>query len=261
VYLELPELLIDRVVRAPSRPELDYAASSAVTRPLVDPFADRASLLSRVLLESPGTTWTVTGLAQKAGVASMLSSHIVRQLAAEEIVSTRKEGRKLLVRLVAPRRLLEAWSQRYDWRRNAALAVAAPVADEERFLRRLVKMMKGHKWALTLLAGAWRRTRYTPTDRLHAYVDVATNAELKEFAREMEWVPDRSGRLVLLRPTYRTAVWHEMQSVRGVPIVSDVQLIVDLWHYPVRGRETAEQMLLRIEDRFRRSTLHSAAER
>jgi hypothetical protein len=261
VYINLPDLLVDRVVSPTKRVDVTRLAQLSLTRPLVDPFADRASLLTRVLLESPGTTWTVTGLAEAAGVASMLSSHIVRQLAAAQIIHTEKQGRKLLVRLIAPRALLEAWAARYDWRRNTALPLAAPVGEEERFLHRFANLMKKRRWALTLLAGAWRRTRYAPADRLHAYVDVASDADLKELGTELGWTPDPSGQLVLMRPAYRTSVWHNLQRVRNAPVVSDLQLIVDLWHYPTRGRETAEQLFSRIEHGFERSARLQPEER
>ncbi len=254
VYLDLPNLLVDRAIRPARRRGAIRPTPSSLTRPLVDPFADRASLLTRVLLESPGMTWTVTGLAEAAGVASMLSSHIVRQLAAAKIVETEKQGRKLLVRLVAPRALLDAWVVRYDWRRNTALPLAAPVGDEERFLHRFADSMKKTRWALTLLAGAWRRTKYSPADRLNAYVDVQSDADLKELGHDLGWTPDPSGQLVLMRPAYRTSVWHKMQNVREIPVVSDLQLVVDLWHYPVRGRETAEQLFSRLEQGFKRAS-------
>jgi hypothetical protein len=257
VYLNLPEVLIDRALNSAHGPAVARAAlrptQQTPTRPLIDPFADRASLLTRVLLESPNTTWTVTGLAEAAGVAPMLSSHIVRQLAAEEIVRTEKAGRKLLVTLIEPRRLMEAWTARYNWRRNSALAVAAPVGDDERFLRRFADLMGERRWALTLLAGAWRRTHYAPADRLHAYVEVPDDAALKQLAKELGWAPEPAGRLVLLRPAYRGSAWHAVQPVKEVPVVSDLQLIVDLWHYPERGRETAEQMFGRVEQRFNRT--------
>ena len=254
VFLDLPEILIDRTATTAHQPDIPRAAAhtDALTRQLIDPFADRASLISRVLLESPyDTTWTVTGLAEAAGVAPMLSSHIVRQLAANGTVRATKVGRKLLLQLIQPRRLLDAWTARYDWRRNTALAVAAPVGDDERYLRRFAALMpKKTRWALTLLAGAWRRTKYTPADRLHVYVEVAKDSDLKALARELGWVPDPAGPLVLLRPAYRTSVWHGMQMATQVPTVSDLQLVVDLWHYPVRGRETALQIFDRMEQRL-----------
>lgn len=259
VYLDLPNLLIDRVVKSAKPAKIRVApAPTPLTRPLVDPFADRASLVTRILLESPGTTWTVTGLAEEAGVASMLSSHIVRQLAASHIVETEIDGRRLLVRLIAPRALLDAWVARYDWRRNTALTLAAPVGDEERFLHRFGSKMNERRWALTLQAGAWQRTKYSPADRLHAYVDVQSDGELKEIGQDLGWTPDPAGKLVLMRPAYRTSVWHKLRTIRDVSVVSDLQLIVDLWHYPIRGRETAEQLFNPIEHAFARTAPASA---
>jgi hypothetical protein len=60
---------------------------------------------------------------------------------------------------------------------------------------------------------------------------------------EMGWTPSDAGRLVLLRPYYRESVWFGLRRIESLPVVSDLQLILDLWHYPVRGREQAEVLL------------------
>ena len=86
------------------------------------------------------------------------------------MVTTRPAGRKLLVRLINPTALLEQWTARSQWTRSAALILAAPIVDTERFLQRLQRVLGERRWALTLLAGAWQRIQYTPTDRFHAYV-------------------------------------------------------------------------------------------
>ena len=217
---------------------------AAHSRPLRDPFADRASLLCRTLLSKPHEEWSVRGLAEAAGVAPMLSSDVVRQLAAAGIVTTRPAGRRLLVQLVNAPALLGQWTERYRWNRNATVTFAAPIADESRFLSRLPRVMGSRRWALTLLAGAWRRVRYTPTDRLHIYIESSHVAELRAIAQQQGWPEDATGRLVLMKPVYRTSVWHNLTRISGpdTPIVSDLQLVLDLWNYPERGRATAEQL-------------------
>ena len=230
-------------------------------RPLRDPFADRASLLSRVLLMNPGVEWTVRGLAEAAGVAPMLSSDVVRQLEGAGFVATRPEGRKLRCKLLNPQGLLDAWTTRYRWDRNAAIAVSPPMVDEERFLRRLPATLSGHQWALAMLAGAWRRIKYAPTDSLHLYVNCQSVSELRAIATKEGWPADPAGRVILMKPTYRTSVWFESSLAIGesgggaqpdvpIPIVSDLQIIIDLWHYPERGRETAMQLWRPILRRF-----------
>jgi len=92
---------------------------------------------------------------------------------------------------------------------------------------------------------------------------VASPAELRDLASELGWMPDISGNVILMQPHYRDSVWHNLSmstnssmnsknaiANRTVPVVSDVQLIVDLWNYPIRGRETAEQLLRPLEGQF-----------
>ncbi len=266
VYVSLPEILIDRTITLLRQAGSGGRAKPAPTRQLRDPFADRASLLSRVLLDSPGREWTVTGLAGAAGVSGMLSTDVIRQFEDWRIIKVSRRGRRVLARLTEPRKLVEMWTTRYVWQRNPALAVAAPVSDEDRFLKRAAEAMKnrGRRCALTLLSGAWRRIQYTSPDRIHMYVDVATRAELSDLAADLGWAPDTSGNVVLMMPRYRDSVWHNLNTAPALPgmhsgdpiaaaylpPVSDVQLILDLWHYPVRGRETAEQLLRKLVRHF-----------
>jgi hypothetical protein len=44
-------------------------------------------------------------------------------------------------------------------------------------------------------------------------------------------------------PYYSDSVWWALERRRGLPVVSALQLALDLWHYPLRGREQAEHLL------------------
>ncbi|NIM52031.1 MAG: hypothetical protein GTO22_22770 [Gemmatimonadales bacterium] len=52
-----------------------------------------------------------------------------------------------------------------------------------------------------------------------------------------------------MQPWYRQSVWHDLQRARQTPIVSTLQLVLDLWHYPVRGREQSEHLLRTVLQR------------
>jgi len=225
---------------------------TAQGRQLRDPFADRASLISRTLLANPGTLWSVRGLAEAAGVAPMLSSDVIRQLEASGIVDTTPHGRQLIVRLVRPQALLDEWTTAYRWTRNAALQFAVATPNVARTLTRLARAAGKRRWALTLLSGAWQRIQYAPTERIHLYMECDHPDEIRDLAEREGWPPDTSGSLVILRPTYRTSVWHgqSLADSKHPPVVSDIQLILDLWHHADRGRETAEQLWRPILRRF-----------
>lgn len=242
VHLALPGLLVDRTgIRVPHR--------GATTRSLRDPFGDRASLVPRLLVARPERRWNVRAIAAEVGISTMTASHVVRQLDEMQLLDIHQRGRAREVRLRDVRRLVEHWTVRYNWRRNGALSVQAPIGDPERFLRRLSAAFGRRRWALTLHAGASLVAPHASWDRVHVYVDVPEDAALAAVADEAGWVPG-DGRLVLLRPLYDDSIWTETQLRERLPVVSSLQLVLDLWHYPVRGREQAEVLLAGLARRI-----------
>jgi DNA-binding transcriptional ArsR family regulator len=253
VRLHLPTILVDRTDLDPaSRLSRDPRSQTR------NPFADRASLVVRVLLQHPKETWTGSALARAAGVSLPTVSLATEALREAGLVRVTRAGRTSAIELVDPTAVIMQWAQRYDWRRNRAVAFAAPVGSPERFLHRLPKML-GHamttgrvsrrarsddrRWALTLQAGAALVAPYAKWDRIHAYVEAEGVDDLVEIGARAGWPISAEGKLVLLAPYYRTSVWHARMRVHGLPVVSQTQLILDLWNYPVRGREQAEKLM------------------
>ncbi len=243
VHLALPWALVDRADLTPSH------RSAGSLRPSVDPFADRSSLVVRTLLEHGDIerVWGVRELAGAAGVGVATASDVLRALAERELVTITRRGRASEVRLLHPIATVEAWTRSYDWRLNRGIAVHAPVGDLTRFMHRLPRLIpSGARWALTMQAGASLVAPHATWDRVHVYVDVPS-AEgphaLTELAARAGWTPADDGRLVLLIPYYATSAWHGLRTIDRLPVVSDLQLALDLWHYPLRGREQAEHLL------------------
>jgi len=250
VHVRLPWLIVDRT-DLPRRPLAN------VSPPPVDPFGDHNSRVVRVLLESHLShldaagagprVWGVRELAAAAGVDRTTTSKILRRLAAWQLVRLDRRGRSVEARVTEAVRLIDRWSASYDWTANASLAVHAPVGDPDRFLGRLPALLENaagdRRWALTLQAGASVLAPHASWERLHLYVDVAHARELADLASTARWRPGEDGNVVLMQPFYRATVWEGVQRVRSLPVVSTVQLIVDLWQYPLRGREQAEHLL------------------
>jgi hypothetical protein len=245
VRVELPWLLVDRTDLEPlAMPE---AAN--------DPFADRSSLIVRTLLShSTRRSWGIRELAKTAGVGLGTASRAVDQLHRSHLIEAdRKHGRAERVRVIDPVRVLDRWTRAYDWTRNQSLTVHAPIGDPEAFVagRQLYDAFRGHRWALTLQAGAAFVVRYAAWERVHVYVDVPDSRELGLLVLTNRWTAGDDGGLVLMRPFYRTSLWpsvHDISRGRGsdLNIVSDLQLVLDLWNYPLRGREQAELIRDRI---------------
>ena len=242
VFLELPWIIIDR--------EMPRRRPTAGTEPTLDPFADRGSLVTRALLEHPPTrTWGVREMATTAGVALGTASRVLRALEHRQLVERVEVGRSAQIRVTESAALFHAWTDRFDWTRNPALAVAAPVADPSDFAAMLRQALGRRRppvrAALTLHAGAAMVAPHAKWDTVHVYVDLATSSAVANLAQTLGWLPSKEGRLVLMRPYYRRTVWDGIRPGKrgGLPRVSDLQLALDLWHYPVRGREQAEVVL------------------
>jgi hypothetical protein len=67
---------------------------------------------------------------------------------------------------------------------------------------------------------------------------------------------ERGANLRISLPHYGVSGFYGMRVTEGLPVVSDLQLYLDLYDYPWRGREQAEQI---FERRLRRQL--EAAER
>jgi hypothetical protein len=243
VHLALPWALVDRADLT-----LSHRLAGSL-RPSVDPFADRSSLVVRTLLEHGDLerVWGVRELAGVAGVGVATASDVLRALAERELVTITRRGRASEVRLRNAIATVEAWTRSYDWRLNRGIAVHAPVGDLTRFMHRLPRLMPtGARWGLTMQAGASLVAPHATWDRVHVYVDVPSvdgPHALTELAARAGWTPADDGRFVLLVPYYATSAWHGLRTIDRLPVVSDLQLALDLWHYPLRGREQAEHLL------------------
>ena len=51
--------------------------------------------------------------------------------------------------------------------------------------------------------------------------------DLHEASAKLGWAPDTQGRLTLMAPYYRESVWHDMQKLDGLFVVSTLQLVLD----------------------------------
>ena len=244
VRVQAPGLLIDRSDLKPG-----YESKAATGR---SAFSDRASRIPRFLFDQPlESSWSITALAAAAGVSPSVASYAVRDLEQRGVVTVRSEGRQRRVSLLGHRQLVVGWARDYTWQDNPRVPVIAPIGSINSFLRRLTSLPPP-RCALTLHAGATRRLPHAPVEDIALYVDVPSRTDALHVARECGWTPDSAGHLFLMVPHYRTSVWMGLSETEwGPPVVSDLQLILDLWEHPIRGREQAELVLEKHEIKVR----------
>lgn len=199
-------------------------------------FSDKASLLLReMLLESRFRG--VRDLAASLGLDPGYVSRLIKELECAGHL-LRKDGR---FKLMAKKSLLEDWAHIYDFRRNQESLFFCPEESPQKIIKKLeeVHFAEDADYALTCQAGAFLVSPHARFDRVHIYVPDHSSIDIFVAALSLVEAP-QGANLVLLDPYYRYSFKWRSRQVRNLRVVSDLQLYLDLFSYPLRGIEQAE---------------------
>jgi len=227
-WIEHPGLVIHRSSQLPR---------FAISKPERSPFADKASLVLRFLF-AEGRAGGVRELARSVGLNPGYISRIVK--AAEELGYVRIL-RNRSIRLIALEEVLGDWASIYHWKRNRIRHYALPERGGEDTL--LTRLKKSQKAALTMHAGANLIDNYVDYRGWHVYCMAVHEQTALEKDLALIQVEPGAGDVILMQPYYRESAFYGLRFPGGVPVVSDLQLYLDLFNFPVRGRDTAERIL------------------
>jgi len=241
VFLAGEGLLIDR--RVP------IAGREGVRTQGVGPFADKSSLLLRHLLGRESVRVGIRAVAQQLGVSAGLVSRLVAHLRQESFIV--EEGGN--ARITDRAGLLDDWADYYRRRarRQRELRFYLHARSVDAVLQRLSRA-RGRSdsplWGLSFQAGASLVERHAFFSEVHLLVggDVWEDA-VGELRNRLGLEPAlRDANVVLVEPHYRRSWHYGLREIRGLPVVSDVQLFLDLSVYPRRGPEQAARIKERI---------------
>ena len=203
------------------------------------PFSDKASLILRAGLSDPEKLWGIRELAQSIGLDPGFVSRMAQELEKRNYVS--RIDSKLKLR--EPKSLLEDWVREYDYKRNQEVRYFCLAKDPEEIIEKVVaaQIPDDVTYALGLHAGANLIDPYSVYKEVHIY---AENKEvINWFMEKMKLREAEEGaNLIFLLPYYKHSVFYGKQRIRGVWVVSDLQLYLDLHNYPIRGLEQAEHL-------------------
>jgi len=206
-----------------------------------NPFSKKASFVARMLLEHPTRPWRVREVAHESGLSIGYASEVLRTLVSRGYAAEGEDG----VHLADAVSLLKDWVAYYRWEDSKVHSFVAPYEKDE-LVERVPRLLTTHgiSSVLTLLAATDRISKYVDHDQVHLYVDDFTYDAQVALMQSLQAEPvPRGGNLHLIEPYYGGAVWYGAQAAEGVPSVADVQLFLDLVHYPVRGPEAAATVL------------------
>ena len=216
-----------------------FANPAAETRLPRGPFSDKASLVVRALFASSGGRG-VRELASELELTPGYVSKVLTELDRRGYIARLDDG----IALRHAGELLTDWLHVYRGRQPAATRTYfAPVTSA----KALIEAARGAKfalrpdYALTMQSGASLVSRHADFDTLELYVRDASLAD--GIAGQLGGRPTaRGANLVIMAPYYRVSAFHGQRRVRGLTVVSDLQLYLDLYDLPQRGREQAERI-------------------
>lgn len=199
-------------------------------------FSSKATRVLRVLLVSPENEWSVLNLSEAAGTAYSYTYRLVKTLLKMGLCRKTETNR---VKAVNHGELLSRWAAVHDF--NVLNDVKAYFSMERNIESLLKKLSLAGRddvgYALTLHVAASLIAPYVRATNLHIYMK---NEET--LVNRLGLQPAELGGNVYLVEPYDEGVFYGAREVQGVCLVSNVQLYVDLYNYPARGREAAEHL-------------------
>jgi hypothetical protein len=230
VYLQFGSVLVDRVSGA-GRPIEKRNQRSL--------FAPKATRVVRALLEAPDEATSITKLAK---ACSMSPAGVYLAVSLLESKGFVNRGEKRTIRVVDPKQLLLDWAKYSTVERSKVRRYFSFEKDPGRLIKNISEAAgrSGRTYAFTGMAGASMVAPFTRYDDVWLYAGEGTE---KRLVKDLDLRPVSSGANVVILDPYDEGVFMGAQEIRGSRVVSNVQLFVDLYTYPARGQEQAEQLL------------------
>ncbi len=202
------------------------------------PFSDKASLILRVLLSEGDKNWGVRELAQVVELDPGFVSRMAKEL----------EYREYIIRVNSKLRLrdhkcvLDDWVRNYDYRKNRMKSLFCLASSSDDVLNKLHQAKKDlPDFHLSVQAGASLVAPHSVFNEVHAYVEKVDHIDSFKKCLSLNEA-EHGANIILMVPYYKNSVLWNAHRVKGLNVVSDVQLYLDLYNYPLRGREQAEHL-------------------
>ena len=207
-------------------------------------FARKSSKIIRVLLSKPSNAWTTRELSLVAKVSLGLVSKVTNKLIDMGFLV---RDRTMRLRLRKEEELLRRWASFYDlsaWPHKTYYAAGSLYEIANKLVT--ITEKNGLKYAFTGPFAADLLTRYIRPAEIHAYLTDEDAVARMVNLMNLE-IAEIGGNIILLIADDDSVFYGTRRitdnRVGQAVIVSDVQLILDLYNYTDRAREAAERLL------------------
>lgn len=195
--------------------------------------AIKSSVILRTLLQNPRKIWRVQELSIASSASLGQVSKVKRFLEEREYCGSNETG----FFLQKPQELVQEWGKVYNSKSNNIYDYYT-LDSIQQLEQRLIDMKgkTGIDYALTSHAAA---VRYAPTvryNKVNVYIPLQSLMAATEF---LQCKPVTSGSNLSIIVPYDPSVMMNMQNIKGIQVVSPVQVCLDLLGLKGRGEEAA----------------------
>lgn len=200
-------------------------------------FGPVSSRIIRAMLEEPQRSWKISELSKTVQVSLGQSFNVCSRLVMEEYLAKDKN----IFILKEPGKLLDAWRDQYSNEKNSRYPYYSMNRNPEDLLALIDKTAESEqrRYAVTSFVAA---NLIAPFVRgfgtLMFYVE--NSSSIEGWMQSLDLRPVESGPNVILLTPYDAGVFYHTQEVQGANLVGNVQLYLDLYGDPARGREQAD---------------------
>lgn len=215
-------------------------------------FSDKASLVLRQMLRYPHREWVVRDFEKELGVGRGWAGKVLALLREKGYLKGEARGRAAFAVLRNAEELIQEWTRDYDFALNKTHAYYTPDANLLTKIKQFFnRKAKEKAYALTLHTGANLITNFVRIPNIYLYLDPV---DFKKVSLDLRQALDlkelkNGGNIYLIEPYYKKSVFFGLQKIKGHTMVSSLQLYLDLYHFPERGREHAEYLERRLKEK------------
>lgn len=217
-------------------------------------FNDKASLVLRKMLQDPTESWVAKDFLEDKNIGYAWAARVLSQLRSKGYLKGVARGRNASSILRNEKELIQVWTEHYKFEQNRSAVYYSP---DKNILPQIKQFFNEAKYkegyALTLHSGANLITSHVRQDNIALYLDPTHFEEISLELRKRLDLKElkEGGNIYFIQPYYKNSVFFGVQKIKGYRIVSNLQLYLDLYHFPQRGREHAEYLLRTLKEEGR----------
>lgn len=239
-YLNYKNIYIEKIVnKNPFSKKIDQ----------LDLFSPVASRISRVLLVNNTRSWKLIELSAEAQVSLGMTHRIIERMMREEIVIRNKDKKYSIKN---PAYLVSLWRNVYPMYHQKKIGFYGYKSRLDLYASiDSISSKYNLKYALSYSSGASFIAPFVISGIEKAEIYIENPGLITTWKDKLELVPVEKGANVELYVPYDSGVFYGMQTIpyngifdtpSSINIVNNIQLYLDLYNSPARGKEQAEHL-------------------